>query len=106
MDFRQGGKALQRIRKEQGLTQETLGEMSGASTVTISRIERGVIVPSISTLIAICNALEVGTDSVLSAYINTAAPIRWTALADNLEKLDASKKARAEAIIESVLDNN
>ena len=59
MDFKQGGKALQRIRKERGLTQETLGEMAGASAVTVSRIERGVFTPSLPTLISLCNALSV-----------------------------------------------
>jgi len=105
MDFKLGGKALQRIRKERGLTQEALGEMAGASAVTVSRIERGTIVPSLSTLIALCNALEIGTDSVLSAYTRAASPIRWTALVQKLEELDDDKKIRAEAIIECILDN-
>ena len=105
MDFKQGGKALQRIRKERGLTQETLGEMAGASAVTVSRIERGVFTPSLPTLISLCNAISVGTDTVLAAYVHAASPTRWTPLVQRLEGLDSEKKVKAEAMIESILDN-
>ena len=105
MDFKQGGKALQEKRKNSGLTQEALGERAGVSTVTVSRIERGVLVPSLSTLICLCNALETGSDSILAAYIHAASPVRWSPLVQKLENLDADKKRRAEAMIESILDN-
>lgn len=105
MDFKQGGKALQDIRKKNGLTQEKLGEKAGVAAVTISRIERGVLVPSLSTLISLCNALETGVDAVLAAYVLAASPLRWNPLVQQLENLDVDKKSRAEAIIRSVLDN-
>ena len=105
MDFKQGGKALQEKRKNSGLTQEALGERAGVSTVTVSRIERGVLVPSLSKLICLCNALETGSDSILAAYIHAASPVRWSPLVQKLENLDADKKRRAEAMIESILDN-
>ena len=100
MDFKQGGKALQEKRKNSGLTQEALGERAGVSTVTVSRIERGVLVPSLSTLICLCNALETGSDSILAAYIHAASPVRWSPLVQKLENLDADKKRRAEAMID------
>lgn len=105
MDFKQGGKTLQRIRKERGLTQETLGEMAGASSVTVSRIERGVIVPSLSTLIGLCNALNTGTDVVLASYVHAVSPTQWTPLVQKLEELDRDKKVRAGEMIEAILNN-
>lgn len=105
MDFKQGGKTLQDIRKKKGLTQEELGEKAGISTVTVSRIERGVLIPSLLTLTSLCNALETGADSILAAYIHTASPVRWTPLVQELESLDADKKRRAEAMIKGILDN-
>ena len=45
MDFKQGGQAIQRIRKERGLTQEQLAEMTDVASNSISRIERGLLIP-------------------------------------------------------------
>ena len=105
MDFKLGGSALREIRIERGFTQEALGEMVGVSAVTVSRIERGVFTPSLSTFISFCNALEIGADCVLADYIHAAFPVRWTSLGQKLEELDDDRRARAEVIIKSVLDN-
>ena len=58
MDFKQGGQAIQRIRKERGMTQEQLAEITNVASNSISRIERGLLMPALPTLIDICNALE------------------------------------------------
>ena len=39
MDFKRGGQAIQRIRKERGMTQEDLADKSGITSNTVSRIE-------------------------------------------------------------------
>ena len=57
MDFKQGGQAIQRIRKERGMTQEQLAEITDVASNSISRIERGLLMPALPTLIDICNAL-------------------------------------------------
>ena len=64
MDFKQGGQAIRRIRKERGMTQEQLAEITNIASNSISRIERGLLVPALPTLIDICNALETGADSI------------------------------------------
>ena len=77
MDFKRGGQAIQRIRKERGMTQEDLADKSGITSNTVSRIERGLLIPALPTLIDICNTLETGADSILAAYITADTPIRW-----------------------------
>ena len=67
MDFKQGGQAIQRIRKERGMTQEQLAELTDVASNSISRIERGLLIPALPTLIEICNALGTGADSILAA---------------------------------------
>jgi len=42
MDFKQGGQAIQRIRKERGLTQEQLAEMTDVASNCIYRTESPV----------------------------------------------------------------
>ncbi|SIN67696.1 transcriptional regulator, XRE family [Parasphingorhabdus marina DSM 22363] len=60
MDMRKlVGDNVCRIRKERGLTQEKLSELSGLSQQYISDLERGKRNPTIVTIYEIAMALEV-----------------------------------------------
>ena len=104
MDFKQGGQAIQRIRKERGMTQEQLAEITNVASNSISRIERGLLMPALPTLIEICNALGTGADSILSAYIMQDTPIRWTPLAEKLGELDLEKQHKIETILDCLIE--
>ena len=104
MDFKQGGQAIQRIRKERGMTQEQLAELTDVASNSISRIERGLLVPALPTLIDICNALGTGADSILAAYIASDTPIRWTPLAEKLGSLDLERQHKIEAILDCLVE--
>ena len=104
MDFKQGGQAIQRIRKERGMTQEQLAEITDVASNSISRIERGLLMPALPTLIDICNALGTGTDAILSAYVTVDTPIRWTPLAEKLGELDLEKQHKIEAILDCLIE--
>ncbi len=104
MDFKQGGQAIQRIRKERGMTQEQLAEITGVASNSISRIERGLLMPALPTLIDICNALGTGADSILSAYVSVDTPIRWTPLAEKLGELDLEKQHKIEVILDCLIE--
>ena len=104
MDFKQGGKLIQSIRKERGMTQEQLAEKTDVAANSISRIERGLLVPALSTLIGICNALDIGADQVLAAYISVDTPIRWTPLAEKLAGMDLEKQRKIETILDCMIE--
>ena len=104
MDFKQGGQAIQRIRKERGLTQEQLAEMTDVASNSISRIERGLLIPALPTLVDICNALGTSADSILAAYIASDTLIRWTPLAEKLGGLDLEKQHKIEAILDCLIE--
>lgn len=104
MDFKRGGQAIQRFRKERSMTQEDLADKSGITANTVSRIERGLLIPALPTLIDICNALETGTDSILAAYITVDTPIRWSSLAQKLEGLSSDKQDKIETILDCLID--
>lgn len=53
------GARLQKIRKESGLSQEKLAEISGLHRTYISSLERGSRNPTLTTLQAIACALNV-----------------------------------------------
>ena len=104
MDFKRGGQAIQRIRKERGRTQEDLADKSGITSNTVSRIERGLLIPALPTLIDICNALGTGADSILAAYITADTPIRWSLLAQKLNGLDADKQDKIETVLDCLIE--
>ena len=104
MDFRQGGQVIQDARKAHGLTQEQLADMTGLTSNTVSRIERGLLVPSLPTLISLCNALSLAADAVLAAYVDAAAPVRWSALADRMNALPPEKCDKAETLLRCIID--
>ena len=51
-----GGK-IRQLRNQKGLTQEELAKRIGANKSYISRIEKGITVPSVATFYRIINAL-------------------------------------------------
>ena len=104
MDFKRGGQAIQRIRKERGMTQEDLADKSGITSNTVSRIERGLLITALPTLIDICNALGTGADSILAAYITADTPIRWSLLAQKLDELEADKQDKIETILDCLIE--
>lgn len=53
------GRRCSDYRKRSGLTQAKLAEKIGVATETISRLERGAAMPSLSRMESLCNALGV-----------------------------------------------
>lgn len=53
------GESLNELRRQRGHRVRSLAELSGVSAAMISRIENGLVSPSIATLVALAEALEV-----------------------------------------------
>jgi transcriptional regulator with XRE-family HTH domain len=59
-------KRLKSVREGKArLTQSELAAVANLSTVTISKLEQGVNLPTFSALIALCEALEVSPNTLL-----------------------------------------
>ena len=58
MDLTSIGRNIRKYRKEKGMMQDTLAEMTDLSANYIGMIERGEKIPALPTLIKIANALE------------------------------------------------
>ncbi|WP_322024363.1 helix-turn-helix transcriptional regulator [Burkholderia sp. BCC1977] len=52
------GRNIASVRKQRGLTQGAVAERIDVDAETISRFERGAVMPSIATLERLCAALE------------------------------------------------
>ncbi len=60
------GKLLSVLRTEKGLSQEKLGNQANLDRSYISRIERGVLSPSVTNLYKICKVLEITPGTFLN----------------------------------------
>ncbi len=65
-DFNKIGNKLLTIRKQAGLTQNEVAELSGLSDRTYADIERGSVNMRIETVLKICKALQITPDAVLT----------------------------------------
>lgn len=66
MDQAKVGKFIAQLRKEQGLTQEALGERLGVTNKTVSRWENGNYMPDIELLIPLGETLGVSVNELLA----------------------------------------
>lgn len=67
------GNVIRALREQKGLTLEALAYDAGMSGGNISRIERGVIDPPISTLLKLCAALQIPASELFLALEATPA---------------------------------
>ena len=62
------GKILQEERKAKKISQEKLAKLTGLDRTFISLIENGKNSPSFSTILKICEALEIDPSELFSIY--------------------------------------
>lgn len=62
------GERLRELRHEQGHTLKSLGELAGMSYVYISDLERGVRVPSLTTIIRLAVALDCQVTDLVGVF--------------------------------------
>ena len=65
LDYRAIGKRIKIARIKADLTQEKLAEMSGVSPTHMSNVETGTTRVSLTTMVAIANALSVTMDDLM-----------------------------------------
>ena len=65
MDLEAFARNVRSARKAAGLTQEAVSEASGIHVTEVSRIERGLRDPRISTMLRLAEALEVSPSALI-----------------------------------------
>ena len=66
MDQERTGDFLSQLRREKGLTQKELADKIGVSDKTISKWENGRSIPDLTYLEALCTALDITTNELIS----------------------------------------
>ena len=65
------GKKIKLARSKTNYTQEALAEKTSLSPRYISQLERGISFGSASTIVNLCNALNISTDFLFSGLVET-----------------------------------
>ena len=90
MDVKMIGEFLARLRKEQNLTQEQLGEKLGVTNKTVSRWENGNYLPPVKMLQALSDLYGISINEILSGRRLQEADYREKAEENIKSVLDAS----------------
>lgn len=76
LNFEYIGKRIRDIRISKGITQEYVASHANVNVSHISNIENNRVKISLTTLVNVCNALEVTVDYILNAeYVDASAPL-------------------------------
>jgi transcriptional regulator with XRE-family HTH domain len=74
------GEAARAARGRLGLTQVQVAERVGIAAMVYSRLERGLMLPSVPTLLKLCRVLETTPDALLG-FSSAEAPAKRTSRA-------------------------
>lgn len=87
------GENIKRLRRERGLTQETLAERLHVSAAAVSKWERGESVPDIGMLLPLASYFNISSDELLG--LNAAkAKEKIKAVFEERDRLSARGKER------------
>lgn len=99
------GNRIRTARKEQHLTSEALSELCERSSVFIRQIESGTRLPSVPSLVAICNKLDVSADYLLADSLTKKSNDRIKTVYERLKMLSPKQAELAAAVIDTIIDN-
>ncbi len=104
MPYAEIGRNIRKYRKQQGLTQERLAEVSNLSTNYLGAIERGEKTLTLKTLIGIVDALDITADLLLCDSIKNGYQIKSSMITERLEKLSPSERNKILKMIDIMLE--
>jgi transcriptional regulator with XRE-family HTH domain len=102
LDYTALGAAIRKKRTERGWKIATLADKAGISEDFVGKIERATDIPSLQTVVAIANALEVGVDSLLRADLVVVD----TSLCDELNCLVENMNPRRKKLFLQFVAHN
>lgn len=102
LNFKQIANKLKEVRLSKGLTQEYIANMANVNTSHISNIENNRVKISLQTLVAVCNALDITVDFILSNEYNNHNSALDNEIIKELENCDYNTKEQILKIIRAL----
>ncbi|HAA26262.1 MAG TPA: XRE family transcriptional regulator [Ruminiclostridium sp.] len=106
INYREMGRRIAKRRKALNLTQEEISEATGLSNNHISNIENSHSIPSIETLMKVCEKLEVTPDYVLLGITKDLNDDLVTQICKKLKLCDNKKLKLIDSFITWIIDEN
>ena len=103
MDQEALGKRIKAAREKKNMTQEELAAAVDYGVGHMSVIERGVKPPKLDKLVAIANALGVGTDELLQDNLDSAVLLQASELSEKIIALSPEKQRKVMNILNTVI---
>lgn len=106
LDHLKVGIRIKKARIDKQLTQGELAEQVDLSNNYISSIECGKAIPSLETFIAICNALDVTADMLLTDLMYRSNEYIKESIAVKLDRCSKKNMRIVERFIDLMLEEN
>lgn len=97
------GKRIAQYREQRGYTQEKFAEIVTLTPNYLSAVERGVKTPSVETLVAIINNLDVSADEIFVDVIKVGYKIQASKFADELSSLSQEDQKRIFTVVGAMI---
>jgi len=97
------GKNIRKCRLAKKMRQEDLAEKTNLSVTYVGMLERGEKTPSLETLVAILNALEVSADVVLCDVVNAGYEVKHSLLNEKLSQLCEEDRNKIYDVINTMI---
>lgn len=104
MDAKMVGNRIRDIRQQRGLTQAELAQQVNMSLKHIGAIECGIRLPSLDTLIAIANELQIDTNTLLQDSLTVSAQIESSVLWEQIESLPPQKQKKILRMVQVLIE--
>ncbi|WP_425803118.1 helix-turn-helix domain-containing protein [Desulfitobacterium sp. Sab5] len=104
IDYKELGERIAKRRKVLNLTQDDVAEATGLSNNHISNIENNHSIPSIETLIKICEALDITPDYFLLGIIKHTNDSLLSQINQKIKLCDEKKLELVDHFITWVVD--
>ena len=106
IDYQLLGKRVLQLRKEKGWSQERLAEKSGISNNCVSNIENCYSIPSLETLMKLCDAFQITPNDLLLGVSQENKSYLNRDIAELLEQCSAQEKKYIYKIIKVFLSEH
>jgi len=104
INYKELGERIAKRRKVLNLTQDDVAEATGLSNNHISNIENNHSIPSIETLLKICEALDVTPDYLLLGIFRQAKDSLLSQINQKLKLCDEKKQELVDHFITWLVD--
>ena len=106
MDMNAVSKRISDSRKARGLTQEALAAIADISPAHVGIIERAVKTPSLSTFVAIANALGVSADYLLQDVMDHNGEDEAAELVQLISRQSPATRKKLVAVVKAMTEED